>query len=125
MDAKAAPLAGAVVQWLQTQYGGAFQELETFPATAAGPASILGNDPNAGAVIFMNIGAQDVFLKLRQDLPAGTGIKLAAAGGLVGFSMRDDLTLATREWFAASPGGAGQLYILRLSMFGPVPPQGG
>ncbi len=110
-------LHGAVVAWLQKEFGGVFQELETFPVTAAAPAPVVGNDPNSAALLFVNIGAQDVFLKLRQDLPAATGIRLGANGGGTVMTMRDDMTLPTREWFASSSGGASQLYILRLSLF--------
>jgi hypothetical protein len=111
-------LHGPVVAWLQKEFGGAFQELETFPATAVGNTSVVGNDPNSAALLFVNIGAQDVILKLRQDLPVATGIRLGANGGGTVMTIRDDMTLPTREWFAASPGGASQLYILRLSLFG-------
>jgi hypothetical protein len=80
---------------------------------------VVGNDPNAGALTFINTGANDIFLKLRQDLAATNGIRLAANGGSVSLTMRDDFTLPTREWFAASPAGASSLYILRLSAYLP------
>lgn len=123
----ALPQVGAARAWLQAQYGGAFQELETFPATGVSNASAIGNDPGAVFLLFTNIGAFDIFLKLRADIPATTGIRLGANGGGTSMTVKDDATLPTREWFAASPGGASQLYILRLVLFGTYAPsaQGG
>jgi hypothetical protein len=31
-------------------------------------------------------------------------------------NLLDDFTLPTKQWFAASPGGASGLYILRLKL---------
>jgi hypothetical protein len=108
---------GAAMRWLEKEFGGALQELETFPATAAAVATVVGNNPDAVLLLFINTGAFDIFLKLRQDIPAATGIRLGANGGGTSLSVREDGTLPTREWFASSPGGASSLYILRLQLF--------
>jgi len=107
---------GAALDFIKAQLGGFIQEVEATTATAAASALVLKNDPDAVAVTFVNFGAFDIFLALAQNAPANSGIRLTANGGSVSLAVRDDATLPTREWYAASPGGVSSLYSLRLRL---------
>lgn len=107
---------GATLDLVVKEYGGAVQEQESIVATGAALAEVVKNDANAVALTFVNFGAFAVFLTLRQDLAAGSGIQLTPSGGFLNLILRDDLTLPGRSWFANSPGGASSLYVLRLTM---------
>jgi len=105
---------GQATEILKREYGGLIQEREAEFVTGAGFQQALQNDPDAVAVTFVNFGAFDIFLALRQTAPASSGVRLVPNGGSVSLTLRDDLTLPAHEWFAASPGGASSLYSLRL-----------
>jgi hypothetical protein len=107
-------VTGAAIQFLSGLYGGPVIEKESFTATGVLMAEVLGNDPDSLAVNFANTGAFDVFLNIRQDQGATIGFRLGANGGSVGMNVRDDGTLPSRQWFAASPGGASSLMIIRV-----------
>jgi hypothetical protein len=106
---------GANLDWLRKEYNaGILLEVENTVATAAAPAPAVNNDADSMALVFVNFGTFDIFLTLAQNAPAGSGIKVVANGGEVSLTVRDDFTLPSRGWFAASPGGASSLYTLRL-----------
>jgi hypothetical protein len=107
---------GAALRWLEEEFGGSISESESDPAVTAAAAVITSNDPDAVALIFMNLGVQDVFLGLSKNVSATAGLKLTAGGGSSGVSVRDDGTLPTREWYAVSPGGATQLHVIRIRL---------
>lgn len=104
---------GAAADFVAQQYGGLVQETEATFATAAASALALKNDPDAVSLTFVNFGGFDIFIALAQNAPANSGIRLTANGGSVSLNARDDGTLPSREWYAASPGGASSLYSLR------------
>lgn len=105
---------GAALDWLKKEYGYNILETESTPVTSAVPVEVIQNDPDAVSVTFINFGGQDIFLSLRQNAPASSGIRIVANGGSFSLNLRDDLTLPARSWYATSPGGASSLYILRL-----------
>lgn len=105
---------GAALNWLRTQYGYNVLEVEATIATGVASVEALQNDPDALALTFVNFGAFDIFLSLRQNAPANAGIRITANGGSASFNLRDDFTLATRSWYAISPGGVSSVYTLRL-----------
>lgn len=107
---------GAALDLIVKEFGGAVSEQETTQATGAAFAEAVKNDANAVALTFINFGAFTIFLSLRPDQAASTGIILTPNGGTVSLNLRDDFTLAARAWFASSPGGASSLYSLRLVM---------
>lgn len=113
-----APQYGAALRWLIKEFGGYVSEKETEVATAAGAAQAVPNDADALALVFVNFGAFDIFLTLKANPTASSGIRLVANGGTATLTVRDDFTLPSREWFATSPGGASSLYSLRLRFQG-------
>jgi hypothetical protein len=107
---------GMALDWLIKQYGGRLREDESTAVTGAGFASVAPNDPDACSLLFENTGPFAIFLVTQQNAPASSGILLAPNGGIVSMNLLDDFTLPTKQWFAASPGGASGLYILRLKL---------
>lgn len=107
-------LVGAIYEFLAKEYGGALDPQLSFPSTGVVFASVVGNDPDAMALLFVNNGAQPIFLTLRQSAAASTGVFLAANGGFLSLTARDDFILPALEWFAASPAGASSLFVLRM-----------
>jgi hypothetical protein len=112
---------GAALRWLEEEFGGSISEAESTPATGAGSATFTGNDPDAVGLIVINLGANDVFIGLSSKVALNNGIKLTANGGACGFTVRDDGTLPTREWWAISPGGVSTLYALRIRLQSLIP----
>lgn len=105
------------MEYLRATYGGDFEEEEGSVATAAGPKSLGGNDPECVERVFVNTGANTVYIGLTQEVSAAAGIPIAAGGGSVIFSVRDDALLSTREWFAVSPAGASSVYTLKTRRY--------
>lgn len=105
---------GAALDWLRKEYGGFLEEVETTVPTTAVPVAATVNDPDCLALVFVNFGAQNISLALAQNAPAGSGVTLTSAGGVVSLDVRDDLTLPSRAWFASSAGGASTLYVLKV-----------
>lgn len=101
---------GAVADWLAKEYGGRYDSVEEVVATAAAPSTPINGDPDAFTDILINLGAQDVFVSLNADVSASKGIKLAAGGGALIRTARDDALFVTRTLYAVSPGGASTLY---------------
>jgi hypothetical protein len=107
---------GAALRWLEEEFGGTISEAETDPAVTATAATITSNDPDAVAILFINLGTTDIFIGLSKNVSATAGIKLSAGGGSAGFVVREDGTLPTREWYAVSPGGATTLHTIRIRL---------
>jgi hypothetical protein len=104
---------GAVARWLAKEFGGRVTSAEDTKATGATPSKVTNNDPDAVALLFINLGAFDIYLSLSTQTSTTNGIFLGANGGSVSFKVRDDGELSSREWNAVSPGGASTLYINR------------
>ena len=111
------PAFGAAREFIAQQVGGPTSEAEANVATAAAAVSLCGNDPDAVALVFVNIGANNVFVALTQGVVGGNGIFLQANGGIASMNVINDYTLPTREWFAVSPSGASTVYVLRVRRF--------
>lgn len=103
--------------YLRATYGGDFQEEEGSVATAAGPASLGGNDPECIERVFCNLGGNTVYFGLSPEVSATNGIPLNPNGGTVSLSVFEDGMLPTREWFAVSPGGASTVYTLKTRRY--------
>lgn len=77
-------------------------------------ASIQGNGERVG-ILMINQSPFDMYVSLTSAVSTSQGILLGANGGLLSFTVRDDFTLPTRQWFAVCPGANGQsLYVLEI-----------
>ncbi len=108
---------GAAQEAAQRELGGPTSEEETVVTTGATVVQLVGNDPDAVALVAINLGANTVLLGLNQLVSASRGVRLDAGGGAMTLTLRDDFTLPAREWFAISPAGASTVYVLRLKRY--------
>lgn len=107
-------LSGAAREYLAEKFGGVFTELESSPSSAIVAASVVGNNPDRLGLLIENLGANTVFLSLAPNPSSTKGMALAPNGGSVSLTVDEDFTLVTRQFFAASPGGASQLYVSEM-----------
>ena len=92
-------------EYLRETYGGLFEEATVNKAVTAANVSIGGGNPECVSVTFVNTGANPAYLWLDNTVSAANGILLAANGGFLSLTVRDDMTLPTRDWHAVAPSG--------------------
>lgn len=105
---------GAAVEFLAKKFGGRIEEQESAPLVTTSPAVIIGNDPEAVEVLFVNLGLQAAFVALDGRVASTRGIYLSPSGGSAVFTVEEDGTLPAREWWAIASGGGTLLYVLRV-----------
>lgn len=96
----------AADEYLRQEFGGLFEPAKVLRTTGATAVSVSGRNPECTAVIFVNTGANTVYLWTDNTVAAGNGIMLAANGGFLSLTTRDDMMLPTEDWWAISPAGA-------------------
>lgn len=107
----------APVLFLRDLFGGDFDTLDGEVVVPAGGIQLVGGDPEAVALTFINLGTDIVFLRPKNPAAANAGIVLSPGGGSISLIVRDDGTLPTFNWWAF-PNTAGQtVYFLRLSRY--------
>lgn len=81
--------------------------------------AVLRNNPNRVAFIFVNLGANDVFLvpALAGLASSTNGIRCAANGGGAAANWRDDFNIVGVEWHAIAPNGASAVLVISLETY--------
>lgn len=102
---------GATSDWLAKKFGGLMRDTQTVVSVGLTTVSVLGFDPERVSVIFVNLGASEVFLSPGQGASTTRGIRLAANGGLVAFNVDEDGTIPCSDWTAISTGAGNNLYV--------------
>lgn len=105
---------GAAAEFLAKKFGGLIEEVESSPLVTSSAAAITNNDPESVELLFLNLGLQGVYLALDGRVSSSRGVYLAPSGGNAVFTVEEDGTLPTREWWAVAPGGVTLLYVLRV-----------
>lgn len=106
--------AGAALNYLRKKFGGNFREQESTPVIGVAAAQVVGNNPDRLALLIMDLGASTLFAGLLPTVNANAGIQIAPNGGSMSLIVDEDFTFTTRQFFAVSPGGNTQLYVLEL-----------
>lgn len=108
------PFIGAARASAESLLGGPCDELESNPtiATTVGVA-IDGNGDRVG-LVFVNLGANPVYVSLNSGVGSTNGILLGQTGGSISMTVRDDFTLPSRRWYGISTGGNSAIYVLEL-----------
>lgn len=106
---------GAALEYLQKEFDGHFQELESLVATSTTAAQAVPNNPDRLGLLIVNVGGDNVTLGLKQGVTASNGVLLAANGGSMSLDVREDFTLVTREWFAIATANTPNLYVLQMN----------
>jgi hypothetical protein len=108
---------GAAQAYVEAEFGGPVDILQTVVATGAAASRILQNNPERLSVTFFNLGANDVYLLFDDSVSATKGIALQASGGAVNMTVRDDQMLPTREWWVISPSGASTVIAISTQRY--------
>ncbi len=73
---------------------------------------ILRNDPGRFSFTFINLSANDMYLRPSNAPTSTNGIYLAANGGELSVSADEDFELVTREWHAIASADNSAFYLL-------------
>lgn len=114
---------GAALEFAEAALGGPLVENDTFPAITTTTSILIDGSGDRVGLIFVNTGANDIFVSINSNVSPANGIRLSANGGNVTMNVRDDFTLITRRWYVQSTIGASTAYVLELVRFtalGPV-----
>lgn len=79
---------------------------------------VLARNPNRLAVVFVNLGSNPVFIRPEGEAATTSGIRLAANGGGVAFSVVEDFLMPAARWTAIASGGNSTVYIAAVETFG-------
>ena len=84
--------------------------------TSVGTASVvvLRQDPTRLAAVFVNLSANNIFIKPGGAAATSSGIRLNSNGGSAIFVVEDTFTLAGSEWNAIASGASSDIYILEV-----------
>lgn len=114
-------LTGAANAYIAKEFGGSFVESDGDISVGVGATKIVDNDPDAVALVIINLSANTVYVRPANDPSATAGIQLNASGGSMSVNVRDDLTLPTRAWWGLATGAGSDVYFVRVRRFG-LPP---
>lgn len=103
---------GKTTDFIQRAYGTSVATVENVVVlNAALPIQVLQNNPNRLMWTCFNLGANLGYVGFTSAVGALNGIQLAAAGGMVGLTAKDDGELPARELWGIG-AGATTLYII-------------
>jgi hypothetical protein len=108
---------GAAVEWTERELGGPVNEVESLVTATSPKAEILGGNADRVAVVFVNTGSNDAIISLGGLSSISGGIRLAAQGGTMILTLRDDFTLPTRAFSGFASAGPSNIYILEYVRF--------
>lgn len=117
-------LTGAANMYIAKEFGGDFVELDGEVSVGTSPTKIVDNDPDAVALVIINLGANTVYLRPANNPSSTAGIQINASGGNMSVNVRDDLTLPSRQWYGVADTAASDVYFVRVRRFG-LPSGGG
>lgn len=112
-------LQGAAPAYIAKEYGGSFEEIEQTISVLTTVTKLVGNNPERLALILINVGANDVYVKPSNNPGVEQGLLLAAFGGSVSLNVRSDLTLPTREWYGIADTTASTVYAIEVNRYAP------
>lgn len=113
---------GAVYDFIVAELGGPFEEEESVVSVGTSATRLVLNDPESAALLFVNVGANTIYISLTDKVSASRGIVLDSGGGSLSMIVRDDLVLPAREWWGLADTAATDLYVLRLRRYAVAPP---
>lgn len=115
---------GAAQSYVEGVYGGPVTEQDyEIPLSANVVTKLLGLNPERLALTIINLGSYDCFVMFDNLVSSTRGIALAASGGYVNITVRDDQMLPVREWWAYGSAGATDLFILETKRYALTGPQ--
>lgn len=105
--------AGAVVEYLQSVFGGPFEPRETFPTPVTTPFDVAPRNPERCVLTIMNTSDVDVWVSTRQRSTVQQGIRLVAGSGFLSMNALEDGLLPSLDWFGiALTNATFNLYVV-------------
>ena len=95
---------GAVAEFLAREFGGLCIDNMTTVNVGIAAVFLTQFDPERVALVLINNGAADVYIRPHVPPAVGNGIRLGATGGMVAMSVRDDYIMQALDWQAISAG---------------------
>lgn len=121
-------MPSAVRAWVEREFGGPTTEQESLVTVPAGNVvvQLVPNNAERVSLVFVNDGGNLVAISLTNATGSSGGIGVNGNGGAITMNVRDDSTLPSRQWVAASSLGS-TVYCLEVirSIYTPpseVPP---
>lgn len=102
---------GAALEFLEKEFQGPVQDDEEVVAITTSVGEAIRGDPDRLMITFVNLGANVIILSTLPNPSSTRGYYLAANGGSISMTVRDDGTLPTRQFFAIALVGASTLQI--------------
>lgn len=99
---------------IDNRFGVRTREREDDVTTTVGTSStqIVRNDSSRIALVVVNLGQNDMFLR-KEGVPSSTtGIRVGANGGSMSLTVDEDFSLVGKEWFGIAPRGSVNIYTL-------------
>lgn len=104
----------AALEFTEQELGGPCYEQDSQVAYNNSTTTVLvGNNGDRVGLLIFNQSAGDITVGLLGSLTFGNGIILPANGGSLTLNVRDDFTLAARQWFVCSNTG-GLVTVLEI-----------
>ena len=111
-----APGVPAPILFLRDRFGGDFEVDDGEVSVGTTGEKLVGNNPEAVELVFVNLGTDTVFIRPKEAASASAGVPLQV-NGLASFAVRDDAILPTLDWYAVANSGTQSVYFLRLSRY--------
>jgi hypothetical protein len=110
-------LSGAAAEFIEREFGGAYEEETGLVAISNNPTKILGSDPDRVALTFINDQTATIYITPDNGPSGNRGIQLDANGGSVSMNVRDDLTLPAREWWGYTGTPTQNIFFIAVRRF--------
>lgn len=75
---------------------------------------VLAINPNRLALVFMNMGANTVYLSPSNTVAVGNGIMIQPGGGGVSFVWNEDFNNVGLDWYAIADGLASAIHVQEI-----------
>lgn len=110
----------AALLFTEEELGGPCFEQDSIVNPNVTPIVIVPNNGDRVGLLIFNTGASDLTISLDGNVSNSNGIILPANGGSLSLNVRDDFTLAARQWWGVAPQGI-TVYILEIIRYRTTP----
>jgi len=105
---------GAALDYSEKVFGGPVRDITNTFNVAAAVQEVAGGDADRVFVLFVNLGANQIWIHNRADVSTTNGIRVAPSGGVVGFTVLQDGILSALPWYAYGVIGGSTLYVMQV-----------
>lgn len=109
-------MAKGAADLVSERFGVRVRDTEPAAIATVGTASavLLRADSMRYAFTFINLSANNIFIRPKNTASATNGIRVDPNGGSVTVILEDDFTLASLEWQAIAAGAGSAFYLLAV-----------